>query len=193
MKRSGVGPLQTGNLQISPGAKLADSTVGRFEPEGAGVEVCSGALRTRPGALAAAVANPIIHPGTLGAGPGSLTPSVDGSGRAASGTWAPRPTYIVSEPQLRQTIRCATEGDTIEVQRLATHKSGSINGTWRELSRNWSGELSGSVTPNGFKVAIPWGSNSMPTWTSSSRTTGRSSRSFMNSSLIGLTLVRNKG
>jgi len=120
MKRPGVGCLQTGNLQISPGAKLADSTVGRFEPEGAGVEVCSGALRTRPGALAAAVANPIIHPGTLGAGPGSLTPSVDGSGRAASGTWAPRPTYIVSEPQLRQTIRCATEGDTIEVQRLAT-------------------------------------------------------------------------
>jgi hypothetical protein len=29
-------------------------------------------------------------------------------------------TYVVSEPQARQTIRCATEGDTIEVQRLAT-------------------------------------------------------------------------
>src|SRR5215468_7975656 len=55
-----------------------------------------------------------------------------------------RVTYVVSEPQARQTIRCATEGDTVEVQSVVTHRSGSINGTWRELSRNWSGELSGS-------------------------------------------------
>ena len=104
-----------------------------------------------------------------------------------------RVTYIVSEPQVRQTIRCATEGDTVEVQSLVAHASGSINGTWKELSRNWSGELSGSVTANGFRVAIRGAELN-----ANMNIVVKESRQiieiqFINSSLIGLTLVLNKG
>src|SRR6185437_5328244 len=67
-----------------------------------------------------------------------------------------RVTYIVSEQgaQVRQTIRCATESGSVEVQSTVTHASGVLTGTWKELSRDWSGELTGSVTANGFKVAV---------------------------------------
>jgi len=104
-----------------------------------------------------------------------------------------RVTYVVSEPQARQTIRCATEGDTVEVQSVVTHRSGSINGTWRELSRNWSGELSGSVTANGFKVAIRGAelNANMDIIVKDNRQIIEIQ--FINSSLIGLTLVLNKG
>ena len=104
-----------------------------------------------------------------------------------------RVTYIVSEPQVRQTIRCATEGDTVEVQSVVTHGSESINGTWRELSRNWSGELSGSITANGFKVAITGAELN-----ANMDIIVRDNRQiieiqFINSALIGLTLVLNRG
>ena len=104
-----------------------------------------------------------------------------------------RVTYIVSQPQVRQTIRCATEGDTVEVQSVVTHGSGSIVGTWRELSRNWSGDISGSVTANGFKVAIRG-----TELNANMDIIVRGDRQiieiqFINSSLIGLTLVLNKG
>ena len=104
-----------------------------------------------------------------------------------------RVTYIVSEPQVRQTIRCATEGDTVEVQSVVTHASGSIKGTWRELSRNWSGELAGSVTAKGFKVAIRGTelNAKMDIIVKDNRQIVEIQ--FINSSLIGLTLVLNKG
>src|SRR5215510_10877003 len=109
------------------------------------------------------------------------------------GTVKCRVTYIVTDAQARQTIRCATEGDTVEVQSVVMHGSGSINGTWRELSRNWSGELSGSVTANGFKVAIRGAELN-----ANMDVIVRDGRQiieiqFINSSLIGLTLVLNKG
>jgi len=104
-----------------------------------------------------------------------------------------RVTYILSEPQVRQTIRCATEGDTIEVQSVVTHASGSISGTWRELSRNWSGDLSGTVTESGFKVAIRGTelNANMDIIVKDKRQIIEIQ--FINSSLIGLTLVLNKG
>ena len=104
-----------------------------------------------------------------------------------------RVTYIVSEPQVRQTIRCATEGDTVEVQSIVTHASESISGTWRELSRNWSGDLSGSVTVNGFRVAIRGAelNANMEIIVKDNRQIIEIQ--FINSSLIGLTLVLNKG
>ena len=94
---------------------------------------------------------------------------------------------------MRQTIRCVTEGDSVEVQSVVTHGSGSIVGTWRELSRNWSGELSGSVTVNGFKVAIRGAelNANMDIIVKDNRQIIEIQ--FINNSLIGLTLVLNKG
>jgi hypothetical protein len=104
-----------------------------------------------------------------------------------------RVTYVVSEAQARQTIRCSTEGDTVEVQAVVTYASGSIKGAWRELSRNWNGELSGSITEKGFKVSIR-GSEfnaNMDIIVNDNRQIIEIQ--FINSSLIGLTLVLNKG
>jgi hypothetical protein len=106
-----------------------------------------------------------------------------------------RVTYILADEarQVRQTIRCATESGTVEVQSTVTHASGALSGSWKELSRDWSGELSGSVTPKGFKVAIK-GSElnaNMDIIVKDNRQIIEIQ--FTNSSLIGLTLVLNKG
>ena len=106
-----------------------------------------------------------------------------------------RVTYLVSEQgrQARQTIRCATEGTSIEVQSTVTHEAGELKGSWKELSRDMSGELSGRVTANGFKVAIR-GSDlnaNMDIIVKDNRQIIEIQ--FINSPLIGLTLVLNKG
>ncbi|HZT49247.1 MAG TPA: hypothetical protein VFA64_14830 [Hyphomicrobiaceae bacterium] len=106
-----------------------------------------------------------------------------------------RVTYLVTdgEQQVRQTIRCATENDTVEVQSTVRHAAGTLTGSWKELSRDWSGEIAGNVTPNGFKVAIK-GSElnaNMDIVVKGSRQIIEIQ--FINSPLIGLTLILNKG
>jgi hypothetical protein len=106
-----------------------------------------------------------------------------------------RVTYIVTDQaqQVRQTIRCATESGSVEVQSTVTHAAGALKGSWKELSRDWSGELAGNVTANGFKVAIK-GSElnaNMDIIVKDNRQIIEIQ--FMNSSLIGLTLVLTKG
>jgi hypothetical protein len=106
-----------------------------------------------------------------------------------------RVTYVLADEarQVRQTIRCATESGTVEVQSTVTQAAGQLSGSWQELSRDWSGELSGSVTPNGFKVAIK-GSElnaNMDIVVKDDRQIIEIQ--FINSSLVGLTLVLNKG
>src|SRR5262245_60551053 len=67
-----------------------------------------------------------------------------------------RVTYALAEQgrQTRQTIRCASASGHVEVQSTLTETAGVLKGTWHELTREWKGDLAGSVTPNGLKVAI---------------------------------------
>jgi len=106
-----------------------------------------------------------------------------------------RVTYILSggPDQLKQTIRCASQGGSVEVQSTVSHASGALAGTWKELIRDLGGELSGRVTANGFHVAINGADLS-----ASMHIIVRDSRQiieiqFHNSTLIGLTLVLAKG
>ena len=106
-----------------------------------------------------------------------------------------RVTYFVQEGgnQLRQSIRCASQSGSIEVASTVTHAGGSLTGSWKELTREWSGELTGTVNPNGFKVAVR-GENlsaNMDIIVKGARQIIEIQ--FMNSSLIGLTLVLTKG
>lgn len=106
-----------------------------------------------------------------------------------------RVTYVLAEQrkQVRQTIRCATESGSVEVQSTVSHNSGTLTGSWKELSRDWSGELTGTVNANGFKVAIK-GSElnaNMDIIVKDNRQIIEIQ--FINSSLIGLTLVLAKG
>jgi hypothetical protein len=106
-----------------------------------------------------------------------------------------RVTYFVQEGgnQLRQSIRCASQSGSIEIASTVTHAGGSLTGSWKELTREWSGDLTGTVNPNGFKVAVR-GENlsaNMDIIVKGARQIIEIQ--FMNSSLIGLTLVLTKG
>lgn len=106
-----------------------------------------------------------------------------------------RVTYILAEAgkQVRQTIRCASDSGNVEVQSTATHSGDALAGTWKELSRNWSGELAGSITDTGFKVAIK-GAELNANMTIIVKDTRQIIEiQFIDSALIGLTLILNKG
>lgn len=106
-----------------------------------------------------------------------------------------RVTYVLAEQgrQVRQTIRCAADSGSVEVQSIVSHNAGTLSGSWKELSRNWSGELTGTANANGFKVAIKGSelSANMEIIVKDNRQIIEIQ--FINSSLIGLTLVLNKG
>ena len=67
-----------------------------------------------------------------------------------------RVTYIIAGDghDLKQSIRCASAGGNVEIQSAVTYKEGAIAGTWKELVRDMSGEVTGTVTPKGFRVAV---------------------------------------
>jgi hypothetical protein len=106
-----------------------------------------------------------------------------------------RATYFVSDDanKLKQNIRCASASGKIEVKSVVTHKAGALSGTWNELIYNLGGELSGSVTPRGFRISV--------------RGSGLTANmdviligakqiveiQFFESTLLGLTLVLQKG
>lgn len=101
--------------------------------------------------------------------------------------------HVKDGDQLRQTIRCASAGGSIEVQSLVSHISGNLAGSWKELTRDMSGEVSGSVTPKGFKVAVKGESLTANMDIVLVGAKQVIEIQFINSSLIGLTLVLEKG
>jgi hypothetical protein len=106
-----------------------------------------------------------------------------------------RVTYarLASGDQLRQSIRCASAGGNVEVQSVVSHSGGILTGSWKELVRNWSGDLSGAVTPKGFRVAVKGESlrANMDIILIDARQVIEIQ--FIDSSLIGMTLVLEKG
>ncbi len=106
-----------------------------------------------------------------------------------------RVTYILAggQDQLKQTIRCASAGGNIEVQSQVQHVAGALTGSWTELVRNMSGEITGSVTPRGFRVAVKGDSLNANMDIIVLGTKQVIEIQFINSSLIGLTLVLEKG
>jgi hypothetical protein len=95
--------------------------------------------------------------------------------------------------QLRQSIRCASPGGNIEVQSLVSHAGGVVTGTWKELVRDWSGDISGTVTPKGFRVAVRGRSLNANMHIIVLEAKQVIEIQFIDSSLIGLTLILEKG
>jgi|SRR5262245_9497382 len=106
-----------------------------------------------------------------------------------------RVTYVYARDgdQLRQTIRCASAGGNVEVQSVVSHLGGKLTGSWKELSRNMSGELEGSATPRGFKVSVKGESLNANMDIVLRNSKQLIEIQFINSSLIGLTLVLERG
>jgi hypothetical protein len=106
-----------------------------------------------------------------------------------------RVTYLHQNPEdpLQQTIRCASAGGSVEVRTWVVHAEGKLTGTWEELERKWKGEITGTVTPRGFKVAVKGDDLKANMDIIVLGTKQVIEIQFIESSLIGLTLILEKG
>jgi hypothetical protein len=106
-----------------------------------------------------------------------------------------RVTYIRAggADELQQTIRCASASGSIEVRSTVTHAGGTLKGTWMELSRNMQGDLTGNVTPRGFRVYVNGESLNANMDIAILGPKQVIEIQFINSSLVGLTLILEKG
>ncbi len=106
-----------------------------------------------------------------------------------------RATYFLSDnaQDLKQNIRCASASGKIEVKSALTHAAGKLTGSWNELMYNLAGDLTGEVTPRGFRIKVE-GSD----LTANMEVIVMGGRQiveiqFFNSALRGLTLILQQG
>jgi hypothetical protein len=106
-----------------------------------------------------------------------------------------RATYFVSEDanELKQNIRCASAGGTIEVKSTVDHKAGQLSGSWNELIYNLGGDLRGAVTPRGFRITVRGASLTAYMDVIVMENKQIVEIQFFNSTLHDLTLVLQKG
>ena len=106
-----------------------------------------------------------------------------------------RATYVYAQAgdQLKQSIRCASAGGSVEVHSVVSHAAGKLTGTWQELVRNMSGDLTGKVTPRGFKVNVRGDSLNANMDIILIHSKQVIEIQFIDSSLRGLTLVLERG
>jgi hypothetical protein len=106
-----------------------------------------------------------------------------------------RVTYVYAQEgdQLKQSIRCASAGGSVEVHSVVSHVAGKLTGTWQEAVRNMSGDLAGTVTPRGFKVTVR--GEALTANMDIILVKGKQviEIQFINSTLLGLTLVLERG
>lgn len=108
-----------------------------------------------------------------------------------------RATYFVGEQgnELKQTIRCASGGGKIELKSVVRHADGKLSGDWKEEVYSISGTLDGAVTERGFRVSVK---TSQSTLSANMDIIVKDARQmveiqFFSDTLIGLTLMLNKG
>ncbi len=106
-----------------------------------------------------------------------------------------RATYFVEggDASLKQNIRCATAGGSIEVKSEIANSAGALTGAWSETIHNLSGTLAGEMKPNGFHINVKGdGLNAnMDIVVQSNKQIVEIQ--FFDSTLIGLTLVLDEG
>ena len=106
-----------------------------------------------------------------------------------------RATYFLSDDanELKQNIRCASASGKIEVKSTVKHNAGQLSGSWNELIYNLGGDLSGAVTPRGFRISVRGRDMTANMDVIVMDTKQLVEIQFINSSLRGLTLILQKG
>ena len=110
-----------------------------------------------------------------------------------------RATYFIEGEggnELNQTIRCASASGKIEVKSKVRHADGKLTGAWNEVMYNVNGVLEGEVTPRGYRVTVKGTegtalSANMDIIVKDKRQMVEIQ--FFSETLIGLTLMLNKG
>jgi hypothetical protein len=106
-----------------------------------------------------------------------------------------RATYFVSDDgqKLEQNIRCASAGAKVEVKSMLTHADGKLSGSWSELIYNKAGDLTGEITKQGLRINVK-GDDLNATMEVIVRDTKQLVEvHFNNSTLVGLSLLLEKG
>jgi hypothetical protein len=106
-----------------------------------------------------------------------------------------RATYIAgaSADELKQTIRCATAGGSIEVISNLVNASGKLSGKWQETVHNIGGELEGAFTSKGLRITVKGSDLAANMDVIVMNNKQVIEIQFFNSTLIGLTLLMKKG
>jgi hypothetical protein len=107
-----------------------------------------------------------------------------------------RATYLLvpeSQNELKQTIRCATSSGAVEVVSNLKEEAGKLTGHWKETIRNFEGDLTGEITPKGFRIVVQ-GADITANMDIVVRGTMQAVEiQFVNSSLVGLSMAMRKG
>lgn len=106
-----------------------------------------------------------------------------------------RATYFLNDAkdELKQTIRCATAGGSIEVLSNIKSVADKLTGHWKETTHNFEGDLTGDVTPKGFRIKVQGADLAANMDVVVRENKQIVEIQFINTSLIGLTLVMTKG
>lgn len=106
-----------------------------------------------------------------------------------------RATYIAgaSADELKQTIRCATAGGSIEVISNLVNAAGKLSGKWQETVHNISGDLEGAFTSKGLRIVVKGSDLAANMDVIVMNNKQVIEIQFFNSTLIGLTLMMKKG
>lgn len=106
-----------------------------------------------------------------------------------------RVTYLRTETpgQLKQNIRCASASGNIEVLSELQQNGAELTGHWTETVRNMSGELTGQITPTGFRVEIKGADLNAHMDIIAKGARQLVEIQFNNSTLVGLSLMLAKG
>lgn len=94
---------------------------------------------------------------------------------------------------LHQSIRCAAQGGNIDVQTDVRHEAGSLSGTWKEMTRDWAGAVTGKASEKALRVHITSENLSANMNIQLREKKQVIEIQFINSALIGLTLLLSPG
>lgn len=106
-----------------------------------------------------------------------------------------RATYFISDnkTELKQNIRCASPSGKIEVKSSLIDEGGTLKGEWSEEIYNLHGELTGQVTERGLRVVVQGGDLSANMDVVIKGTKQIVEIQFISSTLLGLTIIFDKG
>jgi len=94
---------------------------------------------------------------------------------------------------LRQLVRCASASGKVEIESKILGDGDLLSGTWAERTHKISGQLDGKILPHGFRVFVT-GQEIQANMTVLVRGARHVIEiQFLNSALVGLTLVFNRG
>lgn len=106
-----------------------------------------------------------------------------------------RATYFISDDktELKQNIRCATSSGKIEVKSQLIDEGGTLKGQWSEEIYNLHGDLTGQVTERGLRVVVQGGDLSANMDVVIKGPKQIVEIQFISSTLLGLTIIFDRG